>query len=255
MTDVWELRLRRAEKLQGDWPFAAEVLRFFTALTACQRGIHEELRRGGTAGVLDLPRLRSFLPGLLNVVEHQGPLELVHAAGRMRDLPDRRIDAVFRTLVKWGPEAESPEGLEGFFARAILQPCLRAIGGDAGGFTQSCARCNRTPLLSVLREDRSAGAVRRALVCPLCSRERDFPRVLCPACREERPDQLPRYTAEEIPWIRIEACDTCMKYLKAVDLTKCPEAEPLVDELASIPLDVLARERGYAKLAPNLAGI
>ena len=66
---------------------------------------------------------------------------------------------------------------------------------------------------------------------------------------------MPRYTAQEIPWVRVEACDSCMKYLKAVDLTKNPDAEPIVDELASTPLDIIARERGYTKLVPNLAGV
>jgi hypothetical protein len=32
------------------------------------------------------------------------------------------------------------------------------------------------------------------------------------------------------------------------------DAEPVVDELASTPLDVIAREHGYTKIAPNLAG-
>jgi FdhE protein len=111
------------------------------------------------------------------------------------------------------------------------------------------------PLASVLREDKQADTVRRSLLCSLCGAEWGFPRVLCPACREERPDKLPRYTAQEIPWMRVEACDTCGKYLKSVDLTQNWEAEPLVDELASTPLDVIAREHGYTKIAPNLAGI
>ena len=73
--------------------------------------------------------------------------------------------------------------------------------------------------------------------------------------REEKPEKLPRYTAQEIPWMRVEACDSCGKYLKSVDLTLNWDAEPVVDELASTPLDVIAHEHGYAKIAPNLAGI
>jgi formate dehydrogenase maturation protein FdhE len=40
-----------------------------------------------------------------------------------------------------------------------------------------------------------------------------------------------------------------------VDLTKNGRAEPLVDELASAPLDLWAREHGYAKLQSNLLGM
>jgi formate dehydrogenase maturation protein FdhE len=45
------------------------------------------------------------------------------------------------------------------------------------------------------------------------------------------------------------------KFVKSVDLTINWDAEPIVDELASTPLDVLAHEHGYTKLATNLAGI
>jgi formate dehydrogenase maturation protein FdhE len=55
--------------------------------------------------------------------------------------------------------------------------------------------------------------------------------------------------------MRVEACDSCGKYLKSVDLTLNWDAEPVVDELASTPLDVIAHEHGYVKIAPNLAGI
>jgi len=97
--------------------------------------------------------------------------------------------------------------------------------------------------------------LRRPHVLTLRRQRRPHPRLACPACGEEDPAKLPRFTAKEIPWIRIDACDACRTYLKAVDLSKEPDAEPVVDELASTPLDVIARERGYAKITPNLAGL
>ena len=41
-------------------------------------------------------------------------------------------------------------------------------------------------------------------------------------------------------------------YIKSVDLTVDGLAVPEVDELAAIPLDLWATERGYAKITPNL---
>jgi len=55
--------------------------------------------------------------------------------------------------------------------------------------------------------------------------------------------------------MRVEACDACHTYIKSVDLTKNGLANPPVDELAAIPLDLWAQERGYAKLRPNLLGM
>jgi FdhE protein len=53
----------------------------------------------------------------------------------------------------------------------------------------------------------------------------------------------------------MECCDSCRTYLKTIDLTKNGLADPLVDELAHVPLDLWAQERGYAKLRPNLLGM
>jgi formate dehydrogenase maturation protein FdhE len=40
-----------------------------------------------------------------------------------------------------------------------------------------------------------------------------------------------------------------------VDLTKNGHAVPVVDELATIPLNLWAQEHGYTKVQPNLLGI
>jgi len=54
--------------------------------------------------------------------------------------------------------------------------------------------------------------------------------------------------------MRVEACDSCRRYLLSIDLAAEPAAVPLVDEMAAIPLDLFARERGYAKIITNLMG-
>ena len=56
------------------------------------------------------------------------------------------------------------------------------------------------------------------------------------------------------PHIRIEACDTCRRYLLSIDLTTDPAAVPLVDEMSAIPLDLYAREQGFSKITTNLMG-
>jgi FdhE protein len=68
-------------------------------------------------------------------------------------------------------------------------------------------------------------------------------------------DKLPVYTAEELPHVRVEACDTCHSYIKTIDLTKDGHAVPVVDELAAIPLSLWAVEKGYVKVSPNLLGV
>jgi FdhE protein len=241
MTDVWERRLRRAEELERLWPHSAEILRFFRAVTAFQSKF---------SGEDSLDELVSKVPHLLDVFEREGPRDLARLAGRARE---RSAEEWLETL-KPVLAARNPDNtFESLCMRCVVQP---------GCILQAAALQTRLPTaepaapgVGVLREDREAETLRRSLVCWRCSSEWDFPRVVCPACGEEKPEKLPRFTAQEIPWIRVEACDSCGKYLKAIDLTKEPAAEPVVDELASTPLDLLARERGYEKIAPNLAGL
>ncbi len=89
----------------------------------------------------------------------------------------------------------------------------------------------------------------------MCSTEWPFGRILCPACGEENVEKLSVYTASQFPYVRVEACDTCRRYIKTVDLTKNGHAVPLVDELATIPLNLWAKEHGYTKLQVNLLGL
>ena len=63
------------------------------------------------------------------------------------------------------------------------------------------------------------------------------------------------YVAEEFRHMRVEACERCQGYIKTVDLTRNGHAVPVVDELAMIPLDLWAVERGFEKVHPNLLGI
>ena len=77
-------------------------------------------------------------------------------------------------------------------------------------------------------------------------------RIACPACGETGFESLPVFQAEEFPGTRIDACETCRTYLKTVDLTVTANAIPVVDDLASLPLDLWAREQGYHRIRPNL---
>jgi formate dehydrogenase maturation protein FdhE len=53
----------------------------------------------------------------------------------------------------------------------------------------------------------------------------------------------------------VQACDSCAAYLQVIDLGKDAGAIPDADELAGLPLDCWALEKGYTKVQPNLAGI
>ena len=122
--------------------------------------------------------------------------------------------------------------------------------GSAVATDARCPVCDGSPGVGVLREE--GHGARRALVCGLCLTEWDYLRLVCAGCGEQRFESLPVFTAEQFPHVRIEACDTCRTYLKTIDLTKDGRAVPIVDDIASLSLDLWARERGYTRLRPSL---
>jgi len=96
---------------------------------------------------------------------------------------------------------------------------------------------------------------KRWLLCSLCSTEWPFLRVLCPNCGEREKDRLPVYTASDFAHARVEACDRCKTYVKSIDLTRDGHAVPVVDELATVALNIWAEDHGYTKLESNLLGL
>ena len=89
----------------------------------------------------------------------------------------------------------------------------------------------------------------------MCATEWTYGRIVCTACGETTVEKLAVYTATQFDYVRVEACDTCHYYIKTVDLTKNGLAIPVVDELATIPLDLWAQEHQYVKLQANLIGV
>jgi FdhE protein len=144
-----------------------------------------------------------------------------------------------------------------FLARAFLQPYAEFRAAQTPGAPvvmtmRVCPSCGSRPLLGVLRPEGDGG--KRFLLCSFCSQEWEFRRIHCPTCGEEAEGKLPVYVAEQLPHIRVEACDTCRFYMRTVDLTKDGHAIPLVDDLAAILLSLWAHEKGYSRLQPNLLG-
>ena len=61
-----------------------------------------------------------------------------------------------------------------------------------------------------------------------------------------------RASCATVAKIHISGCDSCGSYIKTVDMTKSRLAEPIVDEMAAIPLDLWAQKQGYTKLQTNV---
>jgi FdhE protein len=234
---TWEARIERAEKLEIQYPVAADVLRFYRKIAGFQK----------EAASYPAPDVRE-LAGLLSLVEREGPLALAEAARNLQ----RESISQQRVL-----EGAATDPIQTFFVRVLRQPYAELAAARADipeGITRNtCPFCGERPVVAVLRPEGEGG--KRGLLCSLCFTEWEFRRLLCPNCGEEDHLKLPVYKATEFPHLRAEACESCRHYIKAVDLTLNGLAIPEVDELAAIPLDLWVREKDYVKLQSNILGL
>jgi FdhE protein len=264
----WRRRIKRAEYLAQQYSSVTEILGFYAHIARFQEDFYRRLEAAadlpsGAAsgdhsfGPPESPEIIASFGPFLSVVEKRGPAPLAALARDLQqsstDLWSELLDASWSTT---GSSSDEPP--ENFLARAFLQPYAEFVRSllamKADGYIHSlCPFCNRKPGLSVLRPQ--GDGARRSLMCSFCLAEWEFRRIVCPGCGEENNTKLPVYTASDFDYIRVECCDTCHAYLKAVDLTKNGLAEPMVDEIAAAPLDLWAQEHGYAKLQRNLMGM
>jgi FdhE protein len=195
------------------------------------------------------------LPALLTLVRQTAPEKLALEAADISRADVQRQRAMLQNFLS-ATSADEQE-TNPFFARVLLQPYAEELAAATllrpHSVGSICPVCAGRPQLAVLRPEGDGG--KRFLVCSFCATEWEFRRVLCPMCGEEDYQKLPRYSAEQIAAVRVEACDSCKHYLKSVDLTVDGHAVPIVDEVAAAALDIWAVDHGFSKIAPNLMGL
>ena len=262
MKETWDSRIKRAEHLASERPESNELLTFYAALLRSQKEIYQYLRTRKSwlpSGELarDLPVLRHVISNLLNTVEANGPDALANQARRLLRASGSELDEML--IEHW----LAPSDIQ-FFAKAFLQPYARwlseigmkPIDRNLGCGENRCPFCRGKPQVGVLQiKESSSESGGRDLICATCLTAWPFRRVVCANCVEENPAKIGYYHSPEYDHIRIEACDTCKHYIKAVDLTRYGFAIPVVDEVAAAPLDLWAREQGYIKIEMNLVGL
>jgi FdhE protein len=275
----WQQRIRRAEHLAAQHPYAAEILGFYVQVARFQEGLYQRLERGSAGVPPAVPSassgqaerasrplsgqkddaatttLLASFPQFLSLVEQKAPAPLAQTAHELHASDPNSWRDLFTDC--W-THIDSPTDPKEFLVLAFFQPYAEFARSQANlhleGYTSLlCPFCNRKPAVGILRPQGDGGS--RSLLCGVCLTEWGFRRLVCAGCGEEDHAKLPVYTAAELPYIRVECCDTCRTYIKTIDLTKNGLAEPLVDELASVPLNLWAQEHGYAKLNPNLLGM
>jgi hypothetical protein len=238
---------------------AAEPLRFAAGLYRIQGRLAvavESLHAGHPlSGRLteDADRVLDVLEGVLRFAAERGPAALAdEARARQGDSPQTRS----RVLGWWRGEGSTGED---YLSRAMLRPYVEILARvgvppDRRHRPGHCPFCGGAPWISARRAASDADGARRLLGCALCGGEWEFGRILCPRCAEGDPAKLPSFQGPAYPAVRIEACETCRRYVKSIDLTVDGCAIPEVDDLLSLSMDLWAAREGFTRIEPGLAG-
>jgi formate dehydrogenase maturation protein FdhE len=86
----------------------------------------------------------------------------------------------------------------------------------------------------------------RILVCSRCRTQWRYRRTGCPYCSNIDPKTLRYYPAGEKKSYRLYVCDSCKRYLKAVDFRVAgTDIDLIAEPILTWSLDKAAREKGY----------
>jgi formate dehydrogenase accessory protein FdhE len=270
---LWRIRRARAVHLLGEIPHAEEILDFYVGLTEAQERVAHsvpavdwlELVRGSEGDVpwfqvreIPLDELADSFRDFLSEIEMIGTETIKTGAQHLLARDDlHRLEPLRAALDAWGEEGDEHDFR--FYARAFLEAVVTSIAQAAPGPPANwtgnvCFACGGSPQVAVIRDlpDAVGG---RSLTCSMCATEWPFRRLTCPHCGETDSDKLPVHTAESIAHVRVDACTTCSRYITTVDLRKRGDAIPLVDALATVELDLWAREQGLTKIRANVLGL
>ncbi len=254
---IYGERRERARELGARLDFAEQPLRLFLPLVDAQERAFERALATQPAGDELAPFIvRDALPGIMEVAVAAGTERLREA------VLVRFHDGDLEGIVEAWLAGEDQDGTDAFLARASASPVLEALPDLAAALRSSetddrhCPRCGGLPQLAVFAETGEALLTSpRKLLCSRCANQWVLSRMTCASCGETSGAKMPILSDVDLfPHLRIDACEICRRYLITVDQRKDPRAVPVVDELAALPLDLVAAERGYTKIVRNLMG-
>jgi formate dehydrogenase formation protein len=245
----FEQRGARAALLASSADAARETLEFASVLCNAQALVTFPSLTGRLTK--DAPSF-PLEPVLRTAAEH-GPETLAIEAEKR--LHEDSHTASTRLLVYWGGGAR-----DDYLSRALLQPYMEAlrthnIAPDRIHLRGHCPFCGGAPWISARKAAHDADSGFRYMACSLCSLEWNVNRIECASCFEGDPYKLPAFQSDAHSNVRIEACETCRRYIKSIDLTHDARPIPIIDDLLSISMDLWAVDEGFTRIEPGLAGL
>jgi len=140
-----------------------------------------------------------------------------------------------------------------FFGRQLARPFFQRLGAtlqlDPGAWRPEqlhagCPLCGGAPRIGRYWPEEGG----RTLWCDLCDIEWRFPRVTCPFCLNRDHETLGFLSIAEHENYRIDVCDSCQGYLRAIDdrsTGRTAALDYLVEDVGTVHLGLAAEREGY----------
>lgn len=198
---------------------------------------------------------RDVLRQLAKVLGSDAPEAARRALDALSVADDAWLEKLADALLSGEPQ--EGDGAELPFVGAALQVVFTAMASqlDASQLQQLdahgvCPCCGSLPVASVVRLGATINNL-RYLHCSLCNTEWNLARATCTTCATDKGIALHELEGGKGA-VRAETCDSCKSYLKIVYQEKDTCVDPVADDLATLPLDILVDEAGYQRSGPNL---
>ena len=159
-------------------------------------------------------------------------------------------------LKQWANQTPDAPSALPFLVMAAAVPSLQAAGialaeakeidSEQIHTSGACPVCGSPPYMLELRGKEG----QRFAHCSFCRFTYRIRRVTCACCNIDKADQLTGFTAEGEPGFRVETCAQCKTYIKTIDFRELDrETFAPLNDLESLPLDMLAANHGYTRMA------
>ena len=185
------------------------------------------------ASIFDLPE-EAFLP--LRQALEKGELDFMRLPlGEVPKLSTLACseDELFRVLF--------------LFCRPYFQGLRDAFPLDGHEWQDGrCPLCSAQAAVATIIEGPA-----RLLHCSFCRTSGPFRFIGCPHCGTVDTKMLSTIMSDDEPGFRVATCDACHTYVKVFEHQVLSDMALDVADVASLPLDIIAQEKGYVRMAPN----
>jgi FdhE protein len=162
-----------------------------------------------------------------------------------------KLPGIVRTWYEAVRAGAPPISAEAVGLELVLQQAMRPFLTRAGDAVMArsdldnwkrgtCPLCGGEPDLAVITT-----AADRLLICGRCAARWRFEQLTCPFCLNADRSRITSFASRDGQY-RLFACGVCERYLKAFDARGASRpVMPVVDAVATLPLDAAAIQKGF----------